>query len=302
MRKFAIWASVAVTFVLAGVIWVIMTTPDASQIKGCLKTSLYQVWLCETDNPNYRKLSDISPYLKNAVLISEDSGFYGHSGFDWDELRSSLEKNIRHGRAVRGGSTITQQLAKNVFLNSEKSFSRKIREAFLTVQIETLLTKDKIFEKYLNVIEFGPNIYGVEAASQYYFSKPSSQLNLLEAAYLTFLIPNPKVYSATHKKGQLTPFSRSRLVDLWYRLMKTHRITEDQYEAAKKSLDAFPWAQLPQDIYARINTNSKPADVHDPIDETTFENAPEDVPMLENNVDDNAVTEPDAEQTEPRQD
>ncbi len=302
IRKSFLLITTILTLILAGVVFVVLTTPDAGQIKECLRTSLYNVWLCETNNPNYRSINSISPYLRNLILISEDSAFYGHNGFDWGELRLSLEKNLQRGRAVRGGSTISQQLAKNVFLNSEKSFTRKVREAFLTVQIETLLTKDKIFEKYLNVIEFGPNIYGAESAAQHYFKKSASDLNLLEAAYLTFLIPNPKIYSATYQKGQLTPFSRSRIIDLCFRLMKTSRITEDQYEAAKKSLELFPWFTLPADLQTRLTGNSRETEIHDVIDESTFEAPASDMPTAEPKVDDNSVTEPDDAQTSPPQD
>ncbi len=253
------------------VIWIMLTTPNAADIKGCLQTSLYQVWLCEgNENPNYRRLAEISPYLKNLVLISEDASFYGHNGFDWAELKNSFERNLAAGRAARGGSTITQQLAKNVFLNSDKTLLRKAREALLTVQIETILTKDKIFEKYLNVIEFAPNIYGAEAAAHFYFRKSAQSLNLLEAAYLTHLIPNPKIYYRTFLKSELTPFSKSRITDLCYRLMKTKRISEDQYQAAKASLNFFPWYSLPAELLARLGSASTQTDIHDAIDESTL--------------------------------
>lgn len=269
-----VWFFTLVIGVIVGfVIWIVMSTPNVEAIRGCLQTSLYQVWLCEdSHNPNYRHLKEISPYLKNLVLISEDASFYGHNGFDWDELKNSFERNLSVGRAARGGSTITQQLAKNVFLNSEKTIARKIREALLTVQIESILTKDKIFEKYLNVIEWGPQIYGVEAAAQHYFNKPASALNLLEAAYLTFLIPNPKGYSKSFARG-LTPYGRFRITDLCFRLYKTKRITEDQYLAARQSLDFFPWRDLPTEYLARLNAGSAQSDIHDAIDEKTI-NAP----------------------------
>lgn len=257
--------------IVSALIWVVVTTPSATAIRGCLTTSLFHVWLCdEPGNINYLPLKEISSNLKNLVLISEDASFYGHSGFDWDELRNSFEKNVATGRVARGGSTITQQLAKNVFLNSEKTLARKVREAILTVQLESILTKDKIFEKYLNVIEFGPKIFGAEAAAKYYFNKSARDLNILEAAYLTYLIPNPKVYSRIFLKKQLTAFSRRRLTDLCFRLMQTKRITEDQYLAAKSSLDFFPWADLPNEIVSRLNNSATNTEIRDVIDESNL--------------------------------
>jgi monofunctional glycosyltransferase len=257
----------------ASVMWFVLSTPSADSIKGCLKTSLFQVWLCdESTNSNYVAFEDISPYMKNLVLVSEDASFYGHNGFDWDELKNSVELDMSRGRAARGGSTITQQLAKNVFLTNEKTIVRKLREALLTVQIETLLTKNKIFEKYLNVIELGPHIYGIGPAAHYYFNKSAADLNLLEAAYLTFLIPNPKDYSRSFKKSQLTKYGRYRVLDLCFRLMQTKRITQNQYLAARRAVDMFPWQTLPEDLIVGLAGASAPSEIHDAIDESTFDN------------------------------
>jgi monofunctional biosynthetic peptidoglycan transglycosylase len=241
--KIALWsATAALSALVAIVIWIVESTPDGNKIKSCLRTSLYGVWLCDSSS-NYVPLGQVSPYLRQLVLISEDASFYSHSGFDWTELQNSLDRNLESGRIVRGGSTITQQLAKNVFLSQDRTFLRKIREALLTVQIEAALTKDKILEKYLNVIEFGPNIYGVKAASDFYFHKLPRDLNLLEAAYLTFLIPNPKVYSRTFAKKTLTAYSRFRVLDLCYRMFQVKRITELEYISAKTLVDQFPWVE-----------------------------------------------------------
>lgn len=232
--------------IFATAAWVYITTPDARAIQGCLTTKMYKVKLCEKYD-TYVHLHNISPLLKSMVLIAEDVTFYSHKGFDWTEISNSMQLNLTRMKLARGGSTITQQLAKNVFLTFDKSFFRKIREALLAREIESTISKDKIFEKYLNVIELGPNIYGVKSAARYYFSKPASDLNLLEAAFITYLIPNPKLYSHVFHKKALTPFARYRILDLCYRMYRFGKATQFQYQQAKKYIDAFPWTNLPSD-------------------------------------------------------
>jgi monofunctional biosynthetic peptidoglycan transglycosylase len=286
-------AIVFVFFILfASLAWIWLTTPDANQIKGCVRTKMYQVQLCD-ERPGYAHLNNIDAKLKNLVLIAEDSAFYGHAGFDWDELENSLKENLTAAKYARGGSTITQQLAKNVFLTFDKSLARKIREALLVTQIEKILTKDKIFEKYLNVIEFGSNIYGVNDASQHYFSKSPSQLNLLEAAYLTYLIPNPKVYSRTFDKGSLTPYSRYRILDLCYKMFRYHKIDESQYDAAKELVDQFPWRSMSGLDLARLNGTAAPTNEipGEPAREATVDI--KDLPIEDESV---PVVEPSAEE------
>ena len=120
-----------------------------------------------------------------------DSGFYIHSGFDTREMKEAFKRNWEEGRTVRGASTITQQLAKNLFLSSERSYPRKLREAVLTYRLEKALSKERILEIYLNVIEWGDGIYGAEAASRDVFGKSASNLSAVEAATLAAMIPSP---------------------------------------------------------------------------------------------------------------
>lgn len=251
MTKLLKYWSLFLAAVAAYAAWILITTPNANNIKSCLVTKNYKVSLCEK-NKNYARLSQISKNLKNLVLIAEDSNFYFHSGFDWGELKNSFESNLNLFRFARGGSTITQQLAKNVFLTFEKTYSRKIREAILAHEIERILSKNEIYEKYLNVIELGPGLYGVHAASWHYFNKPASDLNILEAAFITYLIPNPKVHSLSFKNQKLSAYARKRILDLCYRMYRYHRISSDQYEAAREVVDYFPWRGLSEVQIARI--------------------------------------------------
>ncbi|MGD9851106.1 MAG: monofunctional biosynthetic peptidoglycan transglycosylase [Nitrospirales bacterium] len=136
-------------------------------------------------------LAQIPKHVRMAVLVAEDGAFFSHAGVDWHEVREALEDNWEEGRIVRGGSTITQQLAKNLYLSTSKDPIRKFKELLITWMLENSLTKKRILELYLNVIEWGPGVFGVEAAAQRYFHKPASQLTLNEGIRLAAVIPRP---------------------------------------------------------------------------------------------------------------
>ncbi len=136
----------------------------------------------------------ISGHLKRAMIAAEDAKFVDHEGFDWDGIQKAIEKNERKGRIVAGGSTITQQLAKNLFLTPERSWLRKGEEAVITLLLEAILDKRRIFELYLNVIEWGNGVFGAEAAARRYFGVSAAQLGPEQAARLAAMAPNPRFY------------------------------------------------------------------------------------------------------------
>ena len=136
----------------------------------------------------------ISNHLKRAVIASEDANFTEHEGVDWQAIEKAYKENVRKGKASRGGSTITQQLAKNLFLSSERSYLRKAQELVITYMIEALWDKRRILEVYLNVVEWGDGVFGAEAAARQYFSVSASQLNAEQSARLAAYLPNPKRY------------------------------------------------------------------------------------------------------------
>jgi len=136
----------------------------------------------------------ISPALKRAMIAAEDARFVEHEGFDWEGIQQAMDKNYRKGRVVAGGSTITQQLAKNLFLSSQRSYWRKAEEAVITLMLEALLDKRRIFELYLNVIEWGDGVFGAEAASRRYFGISAADLDASQAARLAAMAPNPRYY------------------------------------------------------------------------------------------------------------
>ncbi len=174
----------------------------------------------------YRNLSEISEKLQNFVVLSEDAKFFGHEGFDVEEIENSLKKNLSKGKVKRGGSTITQQLAKNVFLDKKRSVTRKLFEVPWTMQIERDLSKKQILELYLNVIEWGPGIYGAEAASRHFFDKSAAELDAREALYLAMIVPNPPRFDA---------FASSKAKDFIWSKSKT--FTERIYGEKKITLD-----------------------------------------------------------------
>lgn len=138
----------------------------------------------------------ISPNLKRAIIAAEDAKFVDHEGFDWDGIEAAFEKNLKQGRIVAGGSTISQQLAKNLFLSGKKTPWRKLEEAAITVMLEAAMDKRRIFEIYLNVIEWGDGVFGAEAASRHYFRTSAARLSSSQAARLAAMVPNPRYYDA----------------------------------------------------------------------------------------------------------
>ena len=136
----------------------------------------------------------ISIHFKRAIVEAEDAQFLKHHGFDWGGIEYALQRNINNEKVVAGGSTISQQLAKNLFFYNRRSYFRKGQEAIATTMMERMWSKERILEVYMNSVEFGDHIYGVEAASQYYFGKSARNLNREQAAFLASILPNPKYY------------------------------------------------------------------------------------------------------------
>ena len=179
----------------------------------------------EAQGPHHRTPLDVGaaltylPYLRQAVVAAEDASFFTHEGFDWEGIKDAALYNLEAGELKRGGSTITQQLAKNLYLSSERSLLRKAREALITRSLEHHLTKERILELYLNVAEWGQGVYGAEAASRHHFKKSSRDLTANEAAWLAAILPSPRRYDPIRKTTALSsaprPYSQpARLGDL----------------------------------------------------------------------------------------
>lgn len=213
-------------------------------------------------SPSWVPLDDMSRHVETAILICEDSRFHSHAGFDFRALEDAIKDDLKLGRFARGASTVSMQLAKNLYLGKEKTLGRKLQEALLTLLLEQQLDKRRILELYLNVVELGPGLYGVGDAARYYFATTPRALSLGQALYLASILPNP-TFSRFGSDGKLNPQWRAYL----HRLMKiAHKI--------KRIDDAELQAALEEEIAFRV-AGPGPGDTAAPADTTElFEPAP----------------------------
>lgn len=186
-------------------------------------------------NPDFVPLAHMPVHLPSAFITSEDSKFFHHRGFDLDMIRRALAQDLANRSVERGASTITQQLAKNLFLTHRRTLARKLEEAVLTWRLQKLLTKDRVLELYLNVIELGPGIRGVKQAARRYFGKEVSELVPMESAHLAALTPNPHVLARRFHDGQVDEGWQERLYDLLGMMKRHHRLSAEELAAARAS-------------------------------------------------------------------
>lgn len=182
--------------------------------------------------PGFTPLTSIAKNVNQAFIASEDAAFYTHNGIDKYALEFAAHKNFLEQRVAVGGSTITMQTVKNLFLSHQRTVSRKIQELFLAWHVENILDKDRILEIYLNIVEFGPGIYGITKASEHFFGKHPYDLNLTEAAYLASLLPSPKTRYRSYCLGRLTPGMRDLTQSLLRRMLSLGRINWERYQQA----------------------------------------------------------------------
>jgi transglycosylase-like protein len=180
-------------------------------------------------SPDFIALRDVPPLFVRTLLLSEDAGFYGHRGIDLRELPAALLTNWSRGGAARGASTITQQLAKNLFLSRDKQLGRKLQELAITFLLESALGKDRILEIYLNVIEWGPDLRGLRPAARRYFGREPRELTAAEMAFLVAIIPGPIKYQRSFARGTPGPGLRSLIDDLLAKLRSVHAISDEEY-------------------------------------------------------------------------
>ena len=160
----------------------------------------------------WKPLSAISPNLQKAVVVAEDTFFWQHGGFDLVGIREAVERNLKRGKLAAGGSTITQQLAKNLYFSPEKSFLRKVKEAIVTLRLELHLSKERILKLYLNCVEWGDGIFGAEAAARHYFGVSAAQLTARQAAALALMLPSPL------RREPDSPYVRKEIDSLLFRM------------------------------------------------------------------------------------
>jgi monofunctional biosynthetic peptidoglycan transglycosylase len=235
--------------VLVWLAWELITFPDvASLAKERPKTTAFMEQRKERlrDEGKDDKLEwrwvpygSISPSLRRAVLVAEDNSFYEHQGVDVEGMKEAFERNWKRRKITHGGSTITQQLAKNLYLSPSRNPLRKVREYFIARSLEKHLTKKRILEIYLNVVEMGERVYGAEAASRHYFGKSASALNASQAALLAGCLPNPRVMNPGEPNKRLRARQRMILSRMkrWGYMLEREVLTEKKPEPEKTTTE-----------------------------------------------------------------
>ena len=211
MRKLLLWLVVvplaavlaAQLYFLACIWWWVDHNPGSTSFMR------HQLSMLREQNPNAKLQHKWLPYnrissnLKRAIIAAEDANFSEHEGVDWEAMQKAYEKNHKKGKVVAGGSTITQQLAKNLFLSGERSYLRKAQEIVITYMLEAMMDKERIFEIYLNVVEWGNGIFGAEAAALHYYGISATNLNGAQAARLAVMLPRPRFYDKNRGSAYL---------------------------------------------------------------------------------------------------
>jgi hypothetical protein len=192
-----------------------------------------------SSNDEFVPLDQISPYLIKSIMSTEDSAFYQHHGFITSEFRTALVNNLKAGRFVQGASSITMQMVKNVLLYRDKTLARKLQELFLTWHVENTLTKDRILEIYLNVIEYGPGLYGIGPAAYHFFGKKPKDLTPVEAAFFSTILPSPKERYKQYCAGTLTKWTTGKIERILQIMLKRDRLTQSEYDTAIATPLAF---------------------------------------------------------------
>ncbi len=192
---------------------------------------------------NWVSLPNVSPFLIQSVISHEDARFFDHAGFAPWAIRDALARNLSEGRYVVGASTISMQLAKNLFLQREKTLSRKAKEVILTWWLEDMLSKDQILELYLNIIEYGPGLYGLKNAARRYFGRPPAELSPAESAFLACILPSPKRYYMYYARDGLTNTMKTKMRRLLEHMAKRQRITEEALAYGLQEIEAFDFHQ-----------------------------------------------------------
>lgn len=189
-----------------------------------------QVQLRKTPPASWVPISQMSPSGISAVVISEDWAFFQHKGYDPVQISEALRADLRQKKYVRGASTITQQVVRNVFLEKDKKIWRKLKELYLAIELEKTVGKKRILEIYLNIAEWGNGIYGIGPAASYYFNKTPDRLTAKEGAFLAMLLPNPKKYNQSFRKGELTRFARNQVRSILEKMVRAQRLSPEDLQ------------------------------------------------------------------------
>ena len=288
---------------LGALLWQVITFPDVGDLReNNPKTTAFMEQRRDelradgkSDELEYRFVSyaRISPYLRRAVLVAEDDAFYDHEGVDVKGLKDALRRNWEEKKLTRGGSTITQQLAKNLYLSPSRNPFRKVKEYFIARALERELTKKRILELYLNVAEFGERVYGAEAASRHYFGKSAASLSPSQAALLAGCLPNPRVMKPDDPNRRLR--SRQKMIlsrmKRWGHLAEEEVLTERKKKPVEEPAETATETVIEEEPVVEEETDTAPAEPA--LEETPTEtSSPEEIPTPEETPAGEATPEP----------
>jgi monofunctional biosynthetic peptidoglycan transglycosylase len=215
--------------------------PDPSRDKG------FRIVWSKRQPQKWVELDDVSSYAVAAVLLSEDWAFYQHRGYDLQQIQQVFGRFLDSGELRRGASTITQQVAKNLFLSPRRTIFRKLRELVLAIRLERNLTKSRILEIYLNIAQWGKGIYGISSAAEHYFAKSPEELTPREGAFLAMLLPSPVRYGASFRRKKLSDFAEEVVDTILYKMKVAQYLDEEEFETQKLtrlSFESIPEAGL----------------------------------------------------------
>lgn len=235
----AVAALVVVLLILSGIVFFSIPRSQITVLKsGFVKTDVSKegvpTYTIVPKKPKgWIELKTLPKNVWGAILVSEDWAFFEHSGVDVSQVKEAIEDTLEHGKGLRGASTISQQVAKNLFLSNERSFIRKAREFAITLYMEREIEKKKILEIYLNIIEYGAGLYGLESAARFYFKKSAHDLNAREAAFIAMLLPNPKGYSQSFRDGELSEYASKTVESILDKMRMAGFLTKEERDALR---------------------------------------------------------------------
>jgi len=226
------------------------------QVSSSNSTVVYEI--TKNRPKDWVLITEVSKFVPAAIITSEDGKFFHHQGFDFEQINKAIASNRKNKQKIKGASTITQQLVKNIFLNKSKNYIRKAKEFYLTYWLEKNVSKLKILETYLNVVEFGKDLYGIKNASKFYFKKDPKYLTPREAAFLAMLLPSPKKYSKSYYKKELTPYAFKTVTDILFKMRMSGYISEQMLQAhlaTPLSFESNPMKYVEEIQYVESSTD-----------------------------------------------
>jgi monofunctional biosynthetic peptidoglycan transglycosylase len=283
---------VSVAILLAWLAWEWITFPDVAALADAppettafmerRREELREAGKDDTLSWQWVPYSRISPHLRRGVLVAEDNSFYEHEGVDVKGMREALERNLKRRKLTHGGSTITQQLAKNLYLSPSRNPLRKLREYFIARSLEKHLSKKRILEIYLNVVEMGERVYGAEAASRFYFDRSAASLSPSQAALLAGCLPNPRVMNPGDPNKRLRARQNMILSRMrrWGAAVETEVLTEKKPEPKKEEAEEAPPVESGTTLTDEVPAPTETGDTSGTTD-TSGSVVPEDTPAEE---------------------